>query len=73
MKNKYFIMLLVIFGISLSGPMAFAYDGNELLKDCNNYAIPKGDFGQGLCIGFINAIFLETNVRFCPLKGVKNK
>ena len=72
MKNKHIIVLLVFLGISLSGSMAYAYDGNELLKCCDNYAVSKGSFAQGWCAGFINAIFLETDVRFCPPKGVKN-
>lgn len=73
MKNKYITLLLVFWVISLAGSMAYAYDGNELLKDCDNYAVSKASFSQGWCAGFINAIFVETDVRFCPQEGVKNK
>lgn len=70
-KASHLPLIFLTFLAPLSA--AIAYDGNELLRDCNNYAVSKGDFGQGWCAGFINGLFLDSSLRFCPPQGAKNK
>ena len=46
--------------------------GNDLLKNCNDYTVAKGTWGQGYCAGLILGVS-QTSSRICIPKGVTNK
>ncbi|UYM17089.1 Rap1a/Tai family immunity protein [Endozoicomonas euniceicola] len=63
--KELFILAALAFTANVSA------DGTRFLEDCNNYAVSRGTFGQGYCIGVVvgvisasDKICLPENVTF---------
>jgi len=69
LKWALFSTILLISTLHSSPVLA---TGNTLLKDCNDYTVAKGTYGQGYCMGLIIGVS-QTSSRICLPKGVTNK